>query len=201
MTDNTADAAATTTAKPKKPPTEITPVTMEDARVVEFAGKRRIVKESADDGGIPVVRINFRNGKVIVFKCPPDLIVKAAAHGLEQKLGDEAAGEDDVDDQYEAILALSERLAKGGKDAWTVKTGGSGASGTSVLVRALMEAYGKTAEQIRAFLADKDQKQKMALRNSDKLKPIVQRLEQEKAAKQEKAGEGVDVGGMLATLE
>ena len=75
-----------------------------------------------------------------------------------------------------------------------VKRDGNGMAGTSVLVRALCELKGKSVEEIKTFLADKSQADKVALRNNTKVKPIVDRIEAEKAAKK---GAGVDTEAML----
>lgn len=168
-------------------------VAMSDGREVEFAGKRKMLKESIIDGDTIKIRLDFRNGETRLITLPADLIPKFAAHGAEQKYGDETAGETDVDDMVLAIDDLDARLQRG---EWSTIRQGSGMSGTSVLLKALVELSGRSIEQVKAFLADKSQADKMALRNSAKLKPIVERLE---AAKLEKAGK-VDVEGMLATL-
>ena len=69
-------------------------------------------------------------------------------------------------------------------------------AGTSVLVRALVEHTGKTVEAIKAFLANKSQAEKVALRNNPKVKPIVDRIESEKAAKKS----SVDTDALLDEL-
>lgn len=63
-----------------------------------------------------------------------------------------------------------------------MKREGSGLAGTSVLAKALMEMTGKDAETIKAYLADKDQAMKLALRNSPKVKPFVDAIEAKKNA-------------------
>jgi hypothetical protein len=162
---------------------EVETVKMQDGREVDFVGKRKMLKETLIDGSTVAVRLDFRNGETRTFVVPDGLLLKFAGHGAEQKLGDETAGEDDVDDMVLAVDALIERLSSGDPDAWNVKREGGGMAGTSVLLRALVEYSGKTVEQVKAFLKDKTQAQKTALRNSEKLRPIVQRIEAEKAAK------------------
>jgi hypothetical protein len=183
-----------------KPEAEV--VTMKDGRKVEFVGKRRMLKNSIESSeGGPAVRLDFRNGETINFTLPQELFEKFALHGAEQKLGDETAGEDDVDDMYLAVEELVGRLNKG---EWSIKREGGGFGGTSVLLKALVEYSGRTVDQIKTFLQGKSQAEKMAMRNSTKVGPsgasikdIVQRLESEKVAK---AGK-VDVGSLLAGLE
>jgi hypothetical protein len=173
-------------------------VKMEDGREVEFVGKRRMLKESLfDSNGHPSVRLDFRNGKSILFRIPEETLAKFAAHGAEQKLGDEGAGykEEELDDQYLAIEGLAKRLEKG---EWNVKREGGSMAGTSILMKALKEFSGgsRTDEQIKEFLAGKSQAEKLALRNSHKIKPIIQRLEEERAAK----AAHVDTDALLAGL-
>lgn len=185
-------AGSTRKAKPKA---EVETVEMEDGRKVEFAGKRKLLKDSifAADGSIDHIRLDFRNGKTVNFVIPPALLAQFAAHGAEQKLGDETAGEDDVDDMVEGVTELVARLEKG---EWSTRREGGGMAGTSVLLKALVEKSGKPVEHIRTFLSTKSQAEKMALRNSAQLKPIVDRLEAEKLAKNAK----VDTDALLASL-
>lgn len=181
-----------TNAPAKK--TEVATVEMQDGRKVDFAGKRKLQKESLVDGnGQVAVRLDFRNGQTRLFPLPAALMAKFAGHGAEQKLGDEIAGLDDVEDCVLAVDELIDRLNKG---EWTVARESSGLAGTSVLARALVEHTGKTMEDIKAFLADKTQAQKVALRGNPKIKPIIERIEAEKANK----GPKVDTEALLGEL-
>ena len=181
------------TATEKKEPV-VESVTMDDGRVVDFAGKRKLQKESllTAEGKVQV-RLDFRNGETRLFTIPDTLLNKFAAHGAEQKLGDEIAGLDEIDDAVLAVDNLMERLANG---EWSVKRESNGMAGTSVLVRALVEHTGKTVEAIKSFLATKTQAEKVALRNNPKIKPIVERIEAEKAAKKT----NIDTDAMLSKL-
>jgi len=170
-------------------------VTMSDGRVVDFAGKRKLLKESilnVDDK--VAVRLDFRNGETRLFTIPDNLLTKFAAHGAEQKLGDEIAGLTDTEDCVLAVDELIDRLYNG---EWSVKREANGMAGTSVLVRALVEHTGKTLDAIKQFLAGKSQAEKVALRNNPKIKPIVERIEAEKASKKT----NVDTDAMLGELE
>lgn len=174
--------------------TVIETVTMEDGRIVEFAGKRKMLKTSILDKEEVQIRLDFRNGQTRLFTIPGILLDKFAAHGAEQKLGDETAGLEDVEDYVMAIDELIDRLYSG---EWGQKREANGMAGTSVLARALCELTGKDRDTIKAFLAGKTQAEKVALRNSAKVKPIVERLESEKVSKATK----VDTDGLLAELE
>jgi len=178
-----------------KTETQVETVSMTDGRVVDFAGKRKLLKESSvnADGKVQV-RLDFRNGETRLFTLPDNLLNKFAAHGAEQKLGDEIAGLTDTEDCVLAVDELIDRLYNG---EWSVKREANGMAGTSVLVRALVEHTGKTVEQIKQFLNGKSQAEKVALRNNPKIKPIVERIEAEKASKKA----NVDTDAMLDELE
>ena len=175
--------------------TQYTTVKMDDGRTVDFPGKRRLQKESIinADGSIQV-RLDFLNGESRLFTMPQSLISKFAAHGAEQKLGDEVSGLDDIEDAILAIDELMDRLHDG---VWGVTRESSGLAGTSVLARAMVELTGKTADEIKAFLKTKTQAEKVALRSNAKLAPIVQRLE---ANKNTKKGPVVDTDALLGEL-
>jgi len=121
-----------------------------------------------------------------------------AAHGAEQKLGDEIAGIDDVEDCVAAMDELLVRLEQG---EWNIKRESNGMAGASVLVKALMELSGKSKPEITTFLAAKTHAEKLALRSNAKLKPIIDRLEAEKAARSKKKAPTIDSDAMLDSLE
>ena len=190
-------ASAEQVTKPK-PETKITTVTMTDGRVVEFVGKRKLLKESfVDEHGKISVRLDFVNGETRVFHLPHSLLTKFAAHGAEQKLGDEVVREETVEDMVQALDELMVRLTKG---EWNAKREGGSGAGGSILARALVELTEKTPQQISEFLAGLDAKTKLALRKDAALAPIVAKLEAEKAAKQAEKAPEVDTGSLLAGL-
>lgn len=175
------------TAETKKSKTEYELVTMTDGRGVDFPGRKILQKESFEKDGQVYVRLDWRNGETRLFEIPPSLILKCAAHGAEQKLGDEIAGmkkadgsDADIEDKVLAVDELIDRLNAG---EWTTQRDSSGMAGTSILLRAIVNVTGKTVEGVKAFLKGKDQKQKMALRNSDKFRDEVAKLENERASK------------------
>lgn len=190
----TAGRPPSTAAKPKA---EAEKVTMEDGREVEFVGKRKLLKEAIlVEGQPPAVRFDFRNGKTRLFIVPAILLAQFAAHGASQKIGDETAGEDDVDDMVLAVDDLVERLNTG---EWSAKREGGGFGGVSILMKALIEHSGKSEEQVRAWLKEKTHAEKMALRAHPPVKVIVDRLEAEKAAKAAGTSK-VDAGALLGQL-
>ena len=181
-------------AKAPKAKTEVEVVKMaSDGREVEFAGKRKMVKETfLENGELSFVRFDFRNGESRSWSPPNSLLGRLAGHGAEQKIGDETAGEDDIDDM---VLAVDNIIARLDKGEWTMRREG-GMSGTSVLIKALMEYSSQPLDKIKAYLEGKSQAEKLALRTSAKLKPIVDRIEAEKASK----AAHVDTDALLAGL-
>lgn len=183
-----------------KPAAEVETVTLTDGRVVEFPGKKKMIKESIVDGERLGVRLDFRNGETRTFWLPQALIPKFATHGAEQKYGDETAGLEDVGDMVEAVDELDGRIQKG---EWSVKRESSGLAGTSTLIQALVAYFTslgkpKTVEQVRAQLQGKSQAEKLALRANVKVKPFVDQIE---AAKATKGGVKIDSDAELAAME
>ena len=182
--------------------TVIRTVKMEDGRIVEFTGKKRLIKTSNVED--LTVRLDWENGQTRTFEIPEKLVFKSACHGMEQKLGDEIAGAKntdgspvETDDLVLAVDELIERLMTEGLEGWTTKREASGIAGTSVLLRAIVEVTKKPIESIRAYLKKKTQADKMQLRASPRFKAVVERLEAEKAAK----GPKVDTKALEAELD
>lgn len=185
--------------------TEQTAVTMNDGRVVQFAGDRKMQKSYLTEAGKVTTLFDFRNGHSISFELPEQLVLQAAGHGVVQKAGDSAAGEANVDDMILAVQDTLDNLAAGN---WVAKREGGGFGGAGVVVRALCAVYGKTPEEIKAFIDGKiaaatKAGQKLtrqslynAFRQSDKVGPKIRELE----AAQAKSSTGVDAEAMLGEL-
>jgi hypothetical protein len=185
-------------------------VEMSDGRKVDFVGKRKMLKHSefAADGRWVFTRFDFKfeisdeyPENTITVRAPAHdrqlkdgsyALDSLAAHGAEQKFGDSAAGEDDVEDMYEAVKKTVDQFAGGD---WSQRREGGGMAGTSILLRALVIKNPKrSVQEARDLLKTLDAKTKLALRNSPDLKPIVEKLESERASKAAK----VDTSGVLA---
>lgn len=218
-------AEATEAASTAKKKTEVLSVVMEDGRKVDFAGKRKLVKETlfdetkialdgntvtVEDGAVSI-RMNFRNGKVRVYPIKAKLFAKFAGHGGEQKYGDELATTADKplteDDMVVAVDDLHEQLWV--RETWREASEGGGVAGASVVIMALVEASGKTIEQVKQFLqgkldAAKAKNEKLSrkelydsFRNPNtKVGQIVKRMEEERLAKSSK----VDADSALGEL-
>lgn len=175
--------------------TQYETIKMADGAVVDFPGKQRLIKTSyIDESGRICTKLQFRNGETRIFAMQPEMINQFAMHGAEQKLGDEIAGVKEIDDAVLAIEELIDRLSNG---EWNMKRESSGIAGTSVLARALVEVTGKPMDVIKEFLKNKSHAEKLALRASGKIKPVVDRIEAEKASK----GSSVDADALLGELD
>lgn len=205
-----------------KSKTEYTDVTMTDGRVISFAGKRKVNKETLiDESKITVegdviqlalgavsIRMDFRNGETRLIPLPLSLLARFAGHGAEQKFGDELATTADKplteDDMVLAIDDLNSQIQSGKWGAGRA-SGGGGVSGASVVVQAIMEATGKDLATVKAFLQKKldadPALSRRALYDSfrvagTKTGVIIKRLEEAKLAKTAK----VDADAELANV-
>lgn len=172
-----AEAEAGTKSK-----TEYTPVVMSDGRTVQFAGKKKVLKETlVDDSKIAVdgdtitlaagavsIRMDFRDGSTRTIPLPLSLFPKFAGHGGEQKFGDELASPADKplspEDMVIAIDDLNSEIQKGNWGKGRAE-GGGGVSGASLVVQAILEVMNEgrpdngkpvlTVGDVKAFLQRK----------------------------------------------
>lgn len=198
---------------PKKPKTEVELIDLEDGSKGEFVGKRKLNKSYIlkETGELDHLRFEFRNGRVLLISLPASLLGQFAGHGGIQKYGDELAGmkpsegqtEVDIDDMVLEMEKLDKSIQEG---KWSTRREGDGMGGTSILIQALVIYGGKTADQVKKFLEDKDAKFKAALRLDDKrqskivgktMYQIVKEIEAAKAAKATK----VDTSKALDDLD
>jgi len=202
---------------------EVLEVRMEDGRTVAFAGKRKMLKETVldeskievqEDGtvillpGAVSIRVDWRNGVTRTFVCPGKQVPRFTGHGMEQKYGDETASPADKplseEDMILALEDLDSRIQRG--DWKVVREGGGGVSGAGTVVRAIMEATGKSVEAVKAFLAKKLETTPGLTRQAlyasfrapgTKTGDIIKRMEVEKAAK----ATAIDADAELANIE
>lgn len=192
----------------KRAPTEVEQVTMEDGRVVGFAGKKRLSKEVIIDGTNVQVRFDFRNGQTRTFTLSSANLYQLAGHGASQKIGDETAGEEDLDDM---VIAVDDMIARLERGEWTAtRAAGDGFSGASVVIKAICEVTGKSVQYVKDFLqskldAAKARGEKLSraelyasFRNpATKTGAVISRLEADKKSKVQK----VDANDLMAELE
>lgn len=213
--ENGSDAAEAAKAKKK---TEYTAVMMEDGRVVQFAGKRKVNREvvlhtNAEGHATGVtVRFDFLNGKSISLSSHElnhETSLRLLGHGISQKVGDESAGVVNVEDMVLGSEEMVERLKKG--EFHAAREAGDSFSGASIVIRAICEATGKDVQFVKDFLNKKLEKAKEAgqklsrkelydsFRNpNSKTGAIIERLEREERSKNSKvsADELLEEAGM-----
>ena len=149
--------------------------------------------------------LTFANGETLTIRgdaLTSDVQQYAMMHGLKQKLVDAAAISRNpetgrpatVEDKYQAVKTVYDRLLAG---AWNATREGGGATG-GLLLQALVRMYAgrKTPDELRAFLADKTDAEKTALRKNPRVAQIIEdiRVETGKAA-------NIDTDEMLGELE
>jgi hypothetical protein len=215
-----------TDGKAAKKVREAVNVAMNDGRTVEFVGKQLMLKEALvhgqkEDGTeiwIPIdevsledlskvhikdvaIRLDFRNGATRTYPLNPHLGLRYAGHGGLQKYGDQLAGgvknEDgtvstDLDDWAYATDELHEQLMKG---EWS-KTRVGGGGGISILIQALMRFTQRTLEEVKEHIKDWTPAQKQQLAVDPEIKPIIDAIQLEKAAK----ASHVDVSALKSGL-
>ena len=206
MTEVNQEAVAPTKSK-----TEVLTVKMEDGRSVNFAGKRKVNKETVLDEskmvhdadgnvlqlepGAVAIRMDFRNGVTRLIELPLALLARFAGHGAEQKFGDELAAPADKplseDDMVIAVDDLNAEI-QAGKWGKGRTSGGGGVSGASLVVQAIIEVTGKDLATVKAFLQKKLDGDKELTRKAlydsfraagTKTGEVIKRMEAEKLAK------------------
>ena len=156
-------------------------------------------------GRDPILDLTFANGEQLQLNgnsLTAELRTMAMVHGLKQKLVDAAAISRNpetgraasVEDKYQAVKTVFDRLLAG---QWNAVREGGGATG-GLLLQALVRMYAgrKTADELKAFLADKSDAEKTALRKNPRVATIIEdiRAEQGKAA-------NIDTDELLGELD
>jgi len=158
-----------------------------------------------DDSISGVLDLYFNNGVILTLDTialSPEVRQQALLHGLKQKLVDAAAISRNTEtgraasaeDKYQAVKTVYDRLLAG---AWNATREGGGATG-GLLLQALVRMYAgrKTPDELRAFLAEKSDAEKTALRKNPRVAQIIEdiRVETGKAA-------NIDTDELLGELD
>ena len=162
-----------------------------------------VINAEGHPGGLA---LQFANGETLgltAAQLANNILEHATWHGLKQKLVDAAAISRNpetgraasVEDKYQAVKTVYDRLLAGGP--WNAVREGGGATG-GLLLQALVRMYAgrKTADELKAFLTDKTDAEKTALRKNPRVATIIEeiRAEQGKAA-------NIDTDELLGELE
>lgn len=200
-------------AKKAKKEVVKTPVVLTTGETVEFTERARSLKSHTLEDGTATVKFAFRNGEVreFSFSHHHKLLMRLAIHGALQKIGDETAGVEDLDDQVAAVDAVIDRLERG---EWGAeRESGGGFAGASIVIRAIAESTGKTSEQAKDFVEGLLAKYAAAGKpitrqalyasfraTGAKTAPIIARLEAERAAKRKPKEGALDANDLLSDL-
>ena len=157
------------------------------------------------DGRPCALHLKFANGQELAITASQlsnHVMEYAIFHGLKQKLVDAAAISRNpetgraatVEDKFQAVQTVYDRLLAG---QWNATREGGGATG-GLLLQALCRMYAgrKTPDELKAFLADKSDAEKTALRKNPRVAQIIEdiRAEQGKAA-------NIDTDELLGELD
>ena len=165
----------------------------------EFSPKHTM--EGCDSAALTLKFSNEKEITITTNSLQNGLLYMAAIHGLKQKLVDAAALSRNpetgraatVEDKYQAVEAVYNRLLAG---QWNATREGGATGG--LLLQALCRMYEgrKTPEELKAFLVDKTDAEKTALRKNPRVAAIIEeiRAEQGKAA-------NIDTDELLSELE
>lgn len=164
-----------------------------------------VIVTNETDGRPCALHLKFANGKelsIAASQLTNCIMEYAVWHGLKQKLADAAAISRNpetgraasVEDKFQAVKTVYDRLLSGQWNA--TREGGGNAGGLLLQALARMYAGRKTTEELKAFLADKTDAEKTALRKNPRVAGIIEdiRAEQGKAA-------SIDTDGLLGELE
>jgi uncharacterized protein YdiU (UPF0061 family) len=179
-------------------------IEMKDGRKLSFGEKQKMAKDygTTEDGQV-FVQIDFDNGETVKLVIDPTSAtgLQAAGHGLSQKLGDAAAGADNTNDAFEAVLEVASRVANGEWTKARAAGDGTSAKGASELVEALVKVLSQPKETVREMLSKLKQADKMALRKTPAVAQVIEALRAARApskAEKEKEAAGAN---LLAALQ
>ena len=172
---------------------------------IEFGSRGQFsAKHSMESCDSAALTLKFSHGEELIIttnSLDNGLLYMAAVHGLKQKLVDAAAISRNpetgraatVEDKYQAVKAVYDRLLSG---QWNATREGGVTGG--LLLQALCRMYEgrKTPDELKAFLADKTDAEKTALRKNPRVAAIIEeiRAEQGKAA-------NIDTDELLGELD
>lgn len=154
-----------------------------------------------DDGRLVLVFSHGEHIAIAPAELTPHITRQALLHGLKQKLVDAAAitrnpetgRSATIEDKFAAVREVYDRLLSG---QWN-KARGDGAGTGSLLFRALTRLYpAKSADDIRAYIAGKSDKEQAALRQNPRIRDMIDTIKAESARASD-----VDTDAMLDELE
>lgn len=131
------------------------------------------------------VTIEFENGEtrtLALSDLSEAMVIRAALHGLSQKMGDSYAGaKDEPDPVAFSIASVSDVVKALIAGDWRAATTGTGGSRVSDLAKAVAEVTGKPIEEIVETLAEMSDDQKKPIKDNPHVKAALTRIKAQAA--------------------
>ncbi len=140
----------------------------------------KIATKTLTDNGI---RFQFVDGKTVdvdMSQFDSGIIQRATIHGLSQKLGDSYAAAQNTAEAHEKFDATLKGLLSG---QWTTAR----TSGSSILISAVAEATGESAEEAARVVAGMDKDEVAKVKKNARVAAILARYDAERKAKKAEA--------------
>lgn len=176
-------------------------VSAQDGNQYVFSDRQKVKKLSEVTPDSIVTKFVFRNGQVRQHVTPlgdASKVSQLAAHGADQKFGDEFSGLDDPDDCVMAFEKLSQRLANG---EWSEKRQSDGLAGTSLLLRAVVQVTGQSPDQVKALLDSLPGEDKKALKRQSEVASAIAAIQSARDSKAAAKGKLPDANAVLAKIK
>jgi hypothetical protein len=133
-----------------------------------------------------LVTIEFENGEkrsLALSELNEATIVRAALHGLSQKMGDSYAGAKDEPDPVAFSIASVDDVRKALLNGdWRAATTGTGGSRVSDLAKAVAQVTGKPLEEVVETLAEMSDEQKKPIKDNPHVKAALAQIKAAAAA-------------------
>ena len=174
------------------------PVKRANEMELKFKGEKAVVGTATDGRkllvgvrGFPVMEVSLDDPRI-----SPEVIAAAAINGFRQRLMDAAAlkrntttGQSQSPAEKDAAIRKLYDHYLSGTTEWELQRGAAGPRMDPLVVRAIMEAFGKTEDEVRSMIEKKAAEQSLkpaeycaALAEHKKVKPVVERLRTESLA-------------------
>ena len=148
---------------------------------------KRIPAVSADTTADGAVKFTFSDGRALLiepWRLSDTIRHAAVVHGLKAKLVDAAAiarnpdtgRSATIDDKYDAVREIYDRITSPDGTWNKVRGDGTGSAGSGLLVRALMQLFGKTRAEVDAKLAGMTKEQRAAMPGNKRVAEVMAQL-------------------------
>lgn len=146
--------------------------------------KKRINREKDFDKGTVKFTVQETGEELTcsVGEVPKEIVQHLLVHAINAKIGDAAA--DPKQNAMEAMTGVWDQLKSG---EWNARSGGGGATRTTVLAEAVSKVTGRDLEEVKIMLAEKSDDEKKELRQHAQVKAAMSAIQAERAKVKAKA--------------